>query len=201
MATAAAVIAAAPLTPPLTVADSQHPPAALRRAIHVLSTEATALSFATRLYETDAGAQDALLRALDYITTANEAGGKLVICGVGKSGLVGRKLEASMKSLGLGVSFLHAAEAVHGDLGDVRAVRSKLIAFFLLRFLSWFVSMLYYHRLLLCIVMFKTSPIFFLRSDKKRKWVLQRPQIKVSPNNPACIYLLPFLFSALCMHR
>jgi len=39
---------------------------------------------------------------------------------VGKSGLVGRKTVATMKSLGLGASFLHAGEAMHGDLGDVR---------------------------------------------------------------------------------
>jgi len=94
----------------------------LKRAIHVLATEATALSSVTRLYETDPTAKDGLLRAVECIKTVNESGGKLIVCGVGKSGLVGMKTVATMKSLGLATSFMHAAEALHGDLGDVRVV-------------------------------------------------------------------------------
>lgn len=46
-----------------------------------------------------------------------EARGKLVICGIGKSGHVGRKLAATFSSSGIPSVFLHAAEAIHGDLG------------------------------------------------------------------------------------
>jgi D-arabinose 5-phosphate isomerase GutQ len=76
----------------------------------------------TLLYESDVVAQEGLLRSVETITSANEAGGKLIVCGVGKSGLVGKKIVATMKSLGIAVSFMHAAEALHGDLGDIKKV-------------------------------------------------------------------------------
>jgi hypothetical protein len=113
---------AALLTPPLSHDD----PEGLRllsRAVHVLSTAAAALSQVTLLYEGNQVARDGLLRAVECLSQVNHTGGKLIICGVGKSGLVGTKMVATMKSLGLGASFLHAAEAAHGDLGDVRSVR------------------------------------------------------------------------------
>lgn len=112
---------AQPLTPPLTAADSEGV-RLVSRAVNVLSTAATALSQVTLLYETDAAAQEGLVRSVEVITHVNEAGGKLIICGVGKSGLVGRKTVATMKSLGIACSFMHAAEAMHGDLGDIRKV-------------------------------------------------------------------------------
>lgn len=42
---------------------------------------------------------------------------KLVICGIGKSGHIGGKLAATFSSCGVPSVFLHAAEAIHGDLG------------------------------------------------------------------------------------
>jgi hypothetical protein len=110
-----------PLTPPLSATD----PAGSRtlsRAVNVLSTAATALSQVTLLYQSDQDARDGLLQAVETITDACEAGGKVIICGVGKSGLVGRKTVATMKSFGIACSFMHAAEALHGDLGDIRKV-------------------------------------------------------------------------------
>lgn len=94
----------------------------LSRAVNVLSTAATALSQVSILYQSDHVARDGLLQAVECVKKVNEAGGKLVICGVGKSGLVGKKMVATMKSLGLRCSFLHAAEALHGDLGDINSV-------------------------------------------------------------------------------
>ena len=46
--------------------------------------------------------------------------GHLVVCGMGKSGLVGRKIVATLASTGTPAFFLHPAEAIHGDLGMVR---------------------------------------------------------------------------------
>ncbi len=46
--------------------------------------------------------------------------GRLVISGLGKSGHIGRKIAATLASLGTPSFFLHAAEAAHGDLGMVR---------------------------------------------------------------------------------
>ena len=45
--------------------------------------------------------------------------GKLVVCGVGKSGIVARKIAATFASTGTSAVFLHAGEALHGDLGVV----------------------------------------------------------------------------------
>lgn len=47
------------------------------------------------------------------------APGRLVVCGMGKSGLVARKLAATFSSTGTPSLFLHPAEATHGDLGMV----------------------------------------------------------------------------------
>jgi len=43
--------------------------------------------------------------------------GKLVICGLGKSGLIGQKIVATLCSTGTQSVYMHAAEAIHGDLG------------------------------------------------------------------------------------
>lgn len=53
-------------------------------------------------------------RALDIIL---ESKSKLVVCGIGKSGRIGNKLAATLSSCGIPSVFLHAAEAIHGDLG------------------------------------------------------------------------------------
>ncbi len=113
-----------PLTPPLTANDPEGT-RLLSRAVNVLSTAATALSQVTILYQSDHVAREGLLQAVEVVKNVNEAGGKLIICGVGKSGLVGRKIVATMKSLGIATSFMHAAEALHGDLGDIKKVSRR----------------------------------------------------------------------------
>lgn len=45
--------------------------------------------------------------------------GKVILCGMGKSGHIARKISATMASLGTTSFFLHPAEAMHGDLGMV----------------------------------------------------------------------------------
>ena len=44
----------------------------------------------------------------------------IIICGMGKSGLVGRKISSTLASTGTPSIFLHPAEAIHGDLGKVQ---------------------------------------------------------------------------------
>ena len=111
-----------PLTPP----DSSDPQtkdvSSVVTAIHVIATERAALAHLEHIYQTDARAQADLARAVDRITQSVREGGKLVVCGVGKSGKVGRKIEATMNSLGVYSAFLHPTEALHGDLGLVRPV-------------------------------------------------------------------------------
>lgn len=43
--------------------------------------------------------------------------GRIVVCGMGKSGLVGKKIAATFASVGCPSFFLHPSEAIHGDLG------------------------------------------------------------------------------------
>lgn len=45
--------------------------------------------------------------------------GSVVVCGMGKAGLIGRKIAATLSSTGTRAQFLHPAEAVHGDLGSL----------------------------------------------------------------------------------
>jgi len=70
---------------------------------------------------------DALKRAaerldhtfLDAIALILQTEGKLIITGVGKSGLVGAKMAATFASTGTSSFFLHPTEALHGDLGMI----------------------------------------------------------------------------------
>jgi arabinose-5-phosphate isomerase len=57
-------------------------------------------------------------KAIDIL---NECKGRVVLTGMGKSGLVCRKVAATFSSTGLPSFFLHPAEAIHGDLGMVIA--------------------------------------------------------------------------------
>ncbi|KAH7026219.1 uncharacterized protein B0I36DRAFT_376052 [Microdochium trichocladiopsis] len=88
-------------------------------AVHVLSTEATALRRIAHLYETDTVARTGFTAAITAITTQIRARGKLVIIGVGKSGHISKKLVATFNSLGVHATFLHPTEALHGDLGKI----------------------------------------------------------------------------------
>lgn len=92
----------------------------LNHALHVLQTEAAALAHIRTLYATSFAARGGLSKAVSTILEAQRTGKKLVSCGVGKSAHIAQKFTATCKSLSIRASFLHACEAVHGDLGDVR---------------------------------------------------------------------------------
>jgi D-arabinose 5-phosphate isomerase GutQ len=102
-----------------------------------MSTERAALAHLEHLYQNDARAQQDLARAVDLIAYTVREGGKLVVCGVGKSGKIGRKIEATMNSLGIHSAFLHPTEALHGDLGLVRPVSHLHLGCLLLMGLHW----------------------------------------------------------------
>jgi arabinose-5-phosphate isomerase len=54
------------------------------------------------------------------VKTIAEAPGRIIVTGMGKSGLVARKVAATLASTGTPAAFVHAAEASHGDLGMVQ---------------------------------------------------------------------------------
>lgn len=94
----------------------------LSHATHVLATEAAALASITTLYRTSATAKQNFASAVETIVRGHRNRGKLIVTGVGKSAYIGQKLVATCKSLGVAASFMHACEAAHGDLGDIREV-------------------------------------------------------------------------------
>lgn len=55
----------------------------------------------------------------EVIEVLNTCEGKVVLCGMGKPGHIGRKISATMSSLGISSYFLHPAEAQHGDMGTL----------------------------------------------------------------------------------
>jgi arabinose-5-phosphate isomerase len=76
----------------------------------VVRTEAAALSaLAERM-------DDSFTRAVEVILGC---GGRVIVSGVGKSGIVSRKIAATLTSTGTPATFLHPVEAMHGDLGIV----------------------------------------------------------------------------------
>jgi arabinose-5-phosphate isomerase len=56
-------------------------------------------------------------RAVDLVVRCGEGRGRVVVTGMGKSGIIAQKIAATLSSTGSPALFLHPAEAVHGDLG------------------------------------------------------------------------------------
>jgi arabinose-5-phosphate isomerase len=65
---------------------------------------------------------DGFLAAVDLLLGCR---GRVVVAGIGKSGLIGQKISATLSSTGTPSFFLHPAEALHGDLG--RLVRNDVL--------------------------------------------------------------------------
>jgi arabinose-5-phosphate isomerase len=55
------------------------------------------------------------------VETILHAGGRVVITGIGKSALIGQKIVATLNSTGTPALFMHAADAIHGDLGMIQS--------------------------------------------------------------------------------
>ena len=86
------------------------------KAIHTALTLTKAYKLAIERLEKMLG--DEFISAIDLM---NNASGHIIVCGMGKSGLVGRKISSTLASTGTPSIFLHPAEAIHGDLGKVQA--------------------------------------------------------------------------------
>ncbi len=83
------------------------------------------LTLARKVLETEAAAVLALADRLDErfavaVTLVCECRGRVILTGMGKSGIVCRKIAATLSSTGTPAFFLHPAEAMHGDLGVIR---------------------------------------------------------------------------------
>jgi len=83
------------------------------------------LSLARKVLQTEAAAILALVDRLDdrfaaAVTLVRDCKGRVILTGMGKSGIVCRKISATFSSTGTSAFFLHPAEALHGDLGAIR---------------------------------------------------------------------------------
>jgi arabinose-5-phosphate isomerase len=79
---------------------------------------------AERVFRLEAEAILGLIPKLDArferaVEVLRNCGGRVIVTGMGKSGLIGRKIAATLASTGTPAYFLHPAEGVHGDLGMV----------------------------------------------------------------------------------
>lgn len=82
----------------------------LKRAKEVIAIEAQAIkALGSRIDESFAS-------AVDLIANCR---GRVIVSGMGKTGIIARKIAATLSSTGTPAMFLHIAEAVHGDLGQV----------------------------------------------------------------------------------
>jgi arabinose-5-phosphate isomerase len=89
-------------------------PASRHRQIarEVLETEAEAIAGLI------AGLDEGFERAVELILASP---GRVIVCGMGKSGLIGKKVAATLASTGTPAFFMHPGEAYHGDLGMLTA--------------------------------------------------------------------------------
>lgn len=80
----------------------------LREAREILRLEADALQAVSHRLDTT---------FCEAVELLQKCRGRVIILGMGKAGLIGRKIAATMSSTGTRAQFLHPADAVHGDLG------------------------------------------------------------------------------------
>jgi len=91
-----------------------------------MTTEtATALELARKVLRTEAAAILGLVDRINgefdrAVQMLFECRGRVIVTGMGKSGIICRKIAATLSSTGTSAWFLHPAEATHGDLGAIR---------------------------------------------------------------------------------
>ena len=82
------------------------------------------ISHARQVCEVEAEAMIAMSKRIDstfseVVKKILACKGRVIVCGIGKSGIVGRKISCSLASTGTPSFFMHPAEAFHGDLGMI----------------------------------------------------------------------------------
>ena len=95
------------MSPPMSDANARK---IIERGQRVLAIERDALA-ATR-----DRLDESFVRAVQLM---RDSKGRVIVAGIGKSGLIGRKIAATLTSTGTPATFLHPAESMHGDLGIV----------------------------------------------------------------------------------
>lgn len=89
-------------------AKSENPELVIEEAKKVLDTEARAIEFLKQKIG------DSFVRAVELL---NSCSGKVIVIGIGKSGIVAQKIASTFSCTGTPAFFLHPAEGIHGDIG------------------------------------------------------------------------------------
>ena len=92
----------------------------------VIAPPAVDLSLARKVLQTEAAAILALIDRLGEsferaVRLLLDCKGRVIVTGMGKSGIICRKIAATLTSTGTPAFFLHPAEAIHGDLGVLQS--------------------------------------------------------------------------------
>ena len=82
----------------------------IQKAKEVIAIEAKAINDLTGRINRN------FLKAVDLIARCK---GRVIVAGMGKTGIIGRKIAATLSSTGTPSLWMHSAEAIHGDLGQV----------------------------------------------------------------------------------
>ena len=104
------------------IVEAAMPPLHGRRAAVRMADRA----LARKVLETEAAAILALVPRLDdrfdrAVELLHDCRGRVILTGMGKSGIICRKIAATLTSTGTPAFFLHPAEAIHGDLGVIQS--------------------------------------------------------------------------------
>lgn len=83
----------------------------IEKAKEVILSESKSISYLAELLD------DNFTKTIDTIL---QASGKVIITGIGKSAIIAQKIVATLNSTGTPAQFLHASEAIHGDLGMIQ---------------------------------------------------------------------------------
>ena len=91
-----------------------NPPESTRPSAFVRIEAAALEELARRL---DGSMQTSFIQAVDLLLQATAARNRIIVTGIGKSGIIARKIAATLRSTGTPAHYLHPADALHGDLG------------------------------------------------------------------------------------
>ncbi len=102
----------------MTRSDSRLPPTSLNHSATLASARQTLELEAQAILALKARLGVEFVQAVELMLACK---GRVIVCGLGKTGHIARKIAATLASTGTPSFFLHAAEAVHGDIGMIGA--------------------------------------------------------------------------------
>lgn len=97
-------------------------PASLITGLSILTATRDALDHLHEVYTTNISVQESFTSSVSLVAQTIQKNGRLMVCGVGKSGKIANKFVATCNSMRIRASILDPTDALHGDLGGVSEV-------------------------------------------------------------------------------